>query len=209
MEKYSFDSKTYPVLSLMGFLMLLVNVFLYVQGRSLSGADFLQHNNSYAVYDLLLLVLRIAFTVWAVAVAKKLDRSQFLWAVLVFFFTPIALMVLGSRGVKIRPDVKPVFDKHYATCVSELNELKAQYNRKECSDDEYHMQSEELLQRNEELMNQEIENLLHESDEMSETEKPNVAIGEEETVFEGDCPACGAYVSANDATCPGCELSLR
>ncbi|ASB50279.1 hypothetical protein CDL62_14600 [Alkalitalea saponilacus] len=150
--------------------------------------------------DLLLLVLRTTMTIVAYIVAKRLMRSGIFWAILVFLFPPISLIILGLMDIKIDSNLKKNLDHHRTNYFVETVKIKNDYkngvskenNLKDmiegCKRKHQELLTKALYARNIEIENNKIVDWMHDATK---------------------CPACGTKVDLKDKICPNCELYLE
>lgn len=172
-------------------------------------------------------VVHIIIVVYAVKIAKKLNRSAFIWGILSFFFPPITLIVLGFQDYKIEDKViKGIVDKARLDFNAEILNIK---NTRDISPDELEKIESKLKEKYIREMRKNIRDSISDietgsfSDDApsNETdieqpfdeagdngteilENPEIILGEINT-----CPACGATINDKTTVCPDCGLTLK
>lgn len=78
------------ILTGIALLIIIITVNILIQLGILDKADK-------SLFNMLLLAIRIAVTVWIVDIAKKLNRNTIVWGIFGFILPPIALIFIGSK----------------------------------------------------------------------------------------------------------------
>lgn len=92
-------TKKYWSATVAGIILMLISFTLY----SSKGLKYLSREELQQIL-IFEIVLRIIFTIWAVNIAKKLQRSKFGWGIFTFFITPLSLFIIGLLRAKKMDD---------------------------------------------------------------------------------------------------------
>jgi tetratricopeptide (TPR) repeat protein len=79
-----------------GIFMMIAIVIIYIISRNIDDTETFRI--FYSITSLILLILRITFTVWGVNIAKRQNRNATGWGFLTFFFPAISLIILGNQN---------------------------------------------------------------------------------------------------------------
>jgi len=79
-----------------GILMLVATVLIYIISRNINDKE--TYKFFFSITSIILLILRIIFTVWGVNIAKRQNRNAAIWGFLTFFLPAISLIILGNQN---------------------------------------------------------------------------------------------------------------
>ncbi len=211
-----------------GVYFVVLNIFLKIGSSIYSDPDELfgvGYTSESALLYILNWIVHIAIVVYAVIVARKLNRSSLIWGVLSFFFPPITLIVLGFQDYKIEDKViKGIVDEARLDFNAEMINIK---NTRDLTPDELKSVESKLRDKYSKNMKKRIRESLSDMS-LKQQDVPNempideqfVAIdgenasitSENEEILIGDlnkCPACGTGINTNTTICPDCGLTLK
>lgn len=211
-QRYSVEGKTNPSMINVGVALIFFNLITYLVGHRASMFDVADSEASVSEFfvGLFYLVIQVVCTVWSVKVAGQLNRSQAFWGIITFIFTPIALVVLGSKDVFMEPEFAAVYSKHKSDYFLETIKLKKDYERDELTADEYRAKLALAEEKHTTSLNAEMQKMeavlerKHEFEVIAKVEGDGTPI-----VVTDKCPACGMTLSQTDDVCPDCGLQLR
>lgn len=201
LNQYKIDRKSHPILIYIGLLMIFANIFIYFRFRDVD------INNPFALFDndakpgfifeSILLIIRITMTIIAFVIAKRLMRSGILWAILVFIFPPISLIILGILDMSIDSQLKKTLDQHRVNYFAEVLKIKNDLKRNKNSDIDLKPLIEGCKQKHQALLTKALNARQIEIDKAYTDEWMNDT---------SKCPACGTNVKESDKLCPKCGL---
>ena len=195
-KKYTVDYKPKTYLFYLGLSLLVIGFFLI----KLSGNALIY----------LLGIIRIVMVVLSALAAKELNRSIFFWAVFTFISPPIALMILGTRGIKFEGEKRKVYKDISSEFFMESVVLKRDFETGIYYEDEYKERLSRLLQEYDERLNQEMAKAEKKDEDEEINKVVEFAVGTGEIMEVGNkCPACGADLADETNICPECGLSFE
>lgn len=211
-KNYTIDAKTNPNLIYGGIFMVFVNAIYLFSGNKISDFEAVYGDIPVekVAFNLVFFVIQISCTIWSIVVAGRLNRSQVFWGIVTFFFTPIAMIVLGTRDLKMEPELRKIYNKHKTNYFLETIKLKKDLERGIVEENEYKATLAKAKERHRDLMNAELKKMeevledRHRQIIVETVEGGGVAIG-----IKDKCPACDTKISENDDVCPECELALK
>ncbi len=211
-QRYSVEGKTNPSMIYVGAALILLNLISYLSGQRTSVLDVANSDTSSSVFfaGLFWLGIKVGCTLWSIKVAGQLNRSQAFWGIVSFFFTPIALIVLGTKDIKMEPALAEVYSKHKSAYFLETIRLKKDYERDELTADKYREKLALAEEKQSTLLNVEMLNVEAILAHKSQREIIEKVEGDGTPIVVTDkCPACGMKLSEKDDVCPDCGLQLR
>ena len=185
MIKYSIDSKSNPQLIYAGIFLVILGVWFFHFSENLisdsvilgmfnsvqpssNESSILRSKivrNSFSLrefnVDFIILTIQILCAIWAVVVARKLHRSPLFWGVVTFFFTPISLIVLGTRDLKLEPNLSEVYNKYKSDYYQESSKIKRSFHKGRITEKECKKKLIDARYRYNELMNIEMSSTEH------------------------------------------------
>jgi len=185
MIKYSIDSKSNPQLIYAGIFLVILGVWVFHFSENLisdsvilgmfnsvqpssNESSILRSKivrNSFSLrefnVDFIILTIQILCAIWAVVVARKLHRSPLFWGVITFFFTPISLIVLGTRDLKLEPNLSEVYNKYKSDYYQESSKIKRSFHKGRITEKECKKKLIDARYRYNELMNIEMSSTEH------------------------------------------------
>lgn len=234
MIKYSIDSKLNPQMIYAGIFLVILGVWSFHFSEDLISDSYIlsilntSHpnvsesrilklegmRNSFVLRDLMLyfiiFTIQILCTIWSVVVARKLHRSPLFWGVVTFFFTPISLIVLGTRDLKLEPNLSEVYNKYKSDYYQESSKIKRSFHKGRITEKECNKKLIDARFRYNELMNIEMSRTENMMDNRHNKEIINKVEGSGKPIpIQDKCPACGTKISEDNAVCPECGLVLR
>lgn len=215
--KYSIDAKSHPNMIYVGIALVVMNILFFTSGIKPTEYKILNGNVSteYIMLDIALILIRLTCVIWSYKVASELNRSGLFWAILTFFFTPIALIILGFKDLNLEVELRKVYNKHQSNLFIERIKIKQHYERNKITELQYHEQLKSIRDKHNEYMNKEMQEV-----EKRIELKHNPIIGgsvylDENTekgkilIVKDKCPACNATINENDKVCSCCGLSIE
>ena len=211
-KKYTIDAKTNPNLIYGGIFMVFVNAIYLFSGNKISDFEAVYGDISaeQIAINLAFFVIQVSCTVWSIVVAGRLNRSQVFWGIVTFFFTPISMIVLGTRDLKMEPELRKIYNKHRTNYFLETIKLKKDFERGIIKENEFETTLDKAKERHSDLMNAELKKMevvledRHKQIVVEKVEGGGMAIG-----IKDKCPACDTKISENDDVCPECGLTLK
>lgn len=177
-----------------------------------------------AILYILNWIVHIVIVVYAVSIARKLNRSSLIWGALSFFFPPITLIVLGFQDYKIEDKViRGIVDEARLDFNAEIINIK---NTRDLTPDELDIIESKLKAKYSQNMKKRIRESMSdisvkkqdESGQILYEDQP-VSLADEEVLIPdnseillGDlnkCPACGSGINDKTTICPDCGLTLK
>lgn len=215
--KYSIDAKSHPNMIYVGIGLVVLNIFIFASGIKPVEYEIFNGNLSadLVILDIILLLIRLTCTIWSYRVAKELNRIGWFWAILTFFFTPIALILLGFKDLDLEVELRKVYNKHQSNLFLEQVKIKKDFEKNKITELQYNEQFKIIRNKHNEQMNKEMQEV-----EKRIELKHNPIIGDsvylDETpvtgkiVFVKDkCPACNSTIKEKDKVCRCCGLSIE
>jgi hypothetical protein len=200
---YSVESEANPSLVYSGFILMLVNAILLFLFR------YTNPDNLLIVSILSLLILpsaRVFFSIWAYRVAKKLNRNGLSWAILTFVFPPISLIVLGTRDVNIKDELRDILEKYISDYSLEKQNLKKDYQNGKIDNKTLKNEIEKAKEKYDKLMNVEIQNA---NERIEERNRKATLVKFAGNDTQGKCPTCATKLPLDTAECPVCGLKFK
>jgi hypothetical protein len=215
--KYSIDAKSHPTMIYIGVGLIVLNIFILANGIKPTEYEVLSGKLStdLIILDIALLVIRLTCTIWSYRVAKELNRIGLFWATLTFFFTPIALIVLGFKDLDLEVELRKVYSKHQSNLFLERIKLKKDFEKSKITELQYNEQLQNIRNKHNELMNREMQEV---EKKIEFKHKPivgeNVYLDEipvtgKIIAVKDKCPACNSTIKQDYKVCPCCGLSIE
>ena len=210
MKKISLESKTYGFLLYIGFALILYNIFLFLNQDSLFMSRF--KTDDITSLDFVSFGFLLCSAIIAGIVAHKLNRSIIFWVIITFFFAPISLIILGTKKIYLKPELKKIYNKYESEYFLSKIKLKKDLERNKLTKKLYDKNLSELLNNLDNEMNIELQN--KEIEIVSDFDKKVIhkieKSGNGQVVKVKDvCPACNTKLSEIDFECPECGLNLK
>ena len=210
-NKYTVESDSNTKLIYIGLGLIMLNILLMFSDIKIPSHFYFRY---YSLGELLvesiLFIIRIVCVVLAVKTSVRLGRPGFFWGLFTLIFTPIALIILGTKGVKLDGEKRKVYKEIRAEYFINATALKRNFETGISAKDEYQAELDKLEEEYDEYLNKEM----HKIEEQESQEKINELIervkGAGEVMEIGDrCPACGADLTLDSKECPDCGLSFE
>jgi len=206
--KYTVESKTNPNLVYAGVILIVINVILKFSG--IRDFDYENLSKDDMIVELIILATGLVFSIWAYRVAIKLNRSGLFWAIVTFFFTPISLIILGTRDINIKIELRKIFNKYKSDFFLEKLKLEKDYKSGKIDDTILREKINKARERYNELMNNELQNAELRLEEKHKEVIVEKVVGNGRAVnVKGKCPACDTKLPADVDECPECGLNFR
>jgi len=207
-QKYTVESKTNPNLIYIGIVLIVINVILKFSGARDFDYDNLSKDNM--IVELVILAIGFILSIWAYNIARQLNRSGIFWAIITFLFTPIALIILGTRDVDIKIELRKIFNKYKSDYFLEKLKLEKDYQRGKIDEKTLQEKIIKAKEKYNELMNNDIQLAEVRLEEKHKDIVVEKAVGNGRVVnVKGKCPACETKISGEMDECPECGLNFK
>jgi len=206
MKKQYLESRTYGFLVLIGIGLIILNIYIF----------FIKNSSSIGLNgELLEILVGVLIIILAVVngfIAFRLNRSIIFWFIFSLIFSPIALIMLGTKKRYLKPELNKIYSQFESEYFLHKLRLRKELEKKRITTEEYEEKIKQTLKNLNDAMYKAME--VKENQLIADLNKEVVhrveKTGEGEIkIAYSKCPACNSALGKNDFECPDCGLNLK
>jgi hypothetical protein len=207
-HRYTVEAKTTPNMIYVGIILIVINMVLFFSGKRINDVNHITKEK--VIVEIIMYAIAFGLAIWAIIVAKKLNRSRTFWGIITFIFTPIALIILGIKDVAIHDDLRKIFNKYKSEYFLEKLKLEKDLEKGKIDKMTHDEKIKKILIEYDNAMNAEIKQMEIRMEEKHKEIVVEKVVGNGRAIIVKDkCPACETKISADTDVCPDCGLTLR
>lgn len=207
-NRYTVEAKSNSNMIYAGIILIVINAILVFSKTRIS--DVNNFTREQATVEIIVHVVGLILSIWAMIVAKKLNRSAIFWGLFTFILTPISLIILGTKDVAIQDELRKVFNKYKSDYFLEKLKLGKDLQKGKIDQKTHNEKIAKILIEYNNAMNAEIRLMEIKIDEKhKEIIVEKVAGNGRAIIIKDKCPACETKIPADTDICPDCGLTLR